>query len=165
MLREERATPCQRRHNNIIGQCLLAEIEPSVSIEFSTIEFSTMCAFTAHVSYMGGTDYRRKTRNKDVNTPGFPTCKFTLFPCYLVTHKWNFPCTTAKCLQKLTKTPYKLRVLCMKNRIFATVFEDRVSPLSFTEKALAQALASIKDSTISQLASCKKQQTHTATHL
>ncbi len=36
----------------------------------------------------------------------------------------------------------------MKNRIFATVFEDRVSPLSFTEKALAQALASIKDSTI-----------------
>lgn len=132
MLREERATPCQRRHNNIIGQCLLAEIEPSVSIEFST-----MCAFTAHVSYMGGgTDYRRKTRNKDVNTPGFPTCKFTLFPCYLVTHKWNFPCTTAKCLQKLTKTPYKLRVLCMKNRIFATVFEDRVYPYPLQRKPL-----------------------------
>lgn len=77
MLREERATPCQRRHNNIIGQCLLAEIEPSVSIEFST-----MCAFTAHVSYMGGgTDYRRK-RCKYTRLSHMQIYAFPMLPCH-----------------------------------------------------------------------------------
>ena len=154
-------TACRQRHYYATAHCLPTEDDPSVP---KRNKFRVLFLFTVKVRVMGPVTAGKAGAQLSGYLP-LPACKFTLFRCYLATHNWYFPITMVKCLQKLTKTLHKLCVLCMKNRIFATVFSGWLPHISTTYVQRLPQSQNRQNNKIQPeptLLSCKKQQTHTA---